>query len=109
VAPVLLSGGDYQRGLVVPGGDHGPHRVAEAGARVQIDQGRPPHTLREPLGHPERRRLLEAEHVAKVFGEVLKKRQLRRAGVAENRRHPQTTQEIEARPADRCHNTPSPP
>ena len=57
---------------------------------MQIDQSGPPLALGEPLGHPEHRRLLQAQHVAEILREVLEERQLRRAGVAEDRRHFQT-------------------
>jgi hypothetical protein len=52
VTPVLLPGGNHERGLVVPRRDHGPHRVAEAWARVQVDKGSPPLAPGETLRHP---------------------------------------------------------
>src|ERR687890_344380 len=103
MTPVLLPRGDHERGLVVRGRDHGPHRVAKSWTRVQVYEGRPANAMGETLGHSERRRLLQAEHVAEVIRKVLEERQLRRSGVAENRRHFQAAQEIEGRLADPCH------
>jgi hypothetical protein len=57
---------------------------------MHIDQGGPALLLGEPLGHPEHRRLLQAQHVAEILREVLEERQLRRTGVAEDSRHFQT-------------------
>ena len=59
--------------------------------------------LGEAVGHPDHDRLLQAEHVAEVGGEVGEHRQLGRARVAEHRRHPARAEQVEARFADSRH------
>src|SRR5919202_1489739 len=81
-----------------------PHRVSEARGCVQVDERRAAGPLGVPVRHPEGRGLLQTEYVLKVVREVPQKRQLRRARVAENGRHPQLAQKIESSFADRAHN-----
>ncbi len=83
-----------------------PIALPRPGPVCRLTRAAWPVPLGEPFCHPERGRLLQAEHVAEVVGEVLEERQLRRAGVAEDRRHPKPAKEIEGRLADRSHNTP---
>ena len=87
VAPVLLAGGDDERGPGVVGVDHHPHRVAEAGGRVEVDEGGATRGLGVAVSHREDRGFLKAEDVVEVVREVLQERQLGRARVAEDRGH----------------------
>ena len=99
----LLAGGDQQRRVVGLGVEDRPHRVADAGRGVQVGDRGPAGGLGEAVGHADHDRLLQAEHVAEVGGEVGEHRQLGRAGVAEHRRHPLGAEEVEARLADGRH------
>ena len=91
----LLPGGDQQRRVVRLGVEDRPHGVADARRGVQVDVRGAPRSLRVAVGHPDRHRLLQAEHVAEVLGEVGQHRQLGRAGVAEDRRHAVLAEEVE--------------
>ena len=62
---------------------------------MQVHERRLPRTLGKPVGHPQGARLLERQDVPEVLGEVLQERQLRRARVAEDARHPKVPQKIE--------------
>src|SRR5919202_5909625 len=104
VPPVLLPRRHDERRLVVPRRYDRPHRVAEARARVQVDERCPSGPLGVPVCHPEGRSLLQTEYVPEVVREVPQKRQLCRARVAEDGRHPQLAQKIESSLADRAHN-----
>ena len=99
----LLAGGDQQRRVVGLGVEDRPHRVADPGRGVEVDDGGLAGGLGETVGHPDHDRLLEAEHVAEVAREVGKHRQLGRARVAEHRRHPVGAEEVERRFANRGH------
>ena len=76
----LLAGGDQQRRVVGLGVEDRPHRVADPGRGVEVDDGGPAGGLGEAVGHPDHDRLLEAEHVAEV------RRESRRASAARSSR-----------------------
>ena len=99
----LLSRRDHQRRVVGLGVEDRPHRVADPGRGVQIDQRRASAGLRVAVGHPDHDRLLEPEDVVEVVGEVLEHRQLRRPRVPEHRRHPVGAEEVEGGFADAAH------
>ena len=67
--------------------------MADAGRRVQVDERRVPRRLRVAVGHADDDRFLQAEHVAEIVGKVSEQRQLGRAGIAEDRRHPEVAQQ----------------
>ena len=73
-----------------------PHRVADPRRGVEVGDRGAAGGLRVAVGHPDHDRLVQAEDVAEVGGEVGEHRQLGRAGVAEDRRHPLGTEEVEA-------------
>ena len=102
----LLAGRDEQRRLVGARVEDRADAVADAGRRVQVDVRDAPARLREPVRHAHRHRLLQAEHVAEVIGERTEHRQLGRARVAEDRRHPARAEQLERRFADRRHGVP---
>ena len=83
---VLLAGGDDERRLARLGGDQHAHGVAEAAHRVQVDEGGAARGERPAVGHADRGRLLQAEHVANVrrVDERVHERHLGRAGIAED-------------------------
>jgi hypothetical protein len=62
---------------------------------VQVDVGRSARGLGVSIGHPDGDGLLQAEQVPEVVGELGEHRQLGRAGVAEDRRHPMLPEELE--------------
>ncbi len=99
----LLAGGDHQRRVVGLGVEDRAHRVADAGRGVEVDQRRAAARLRVAVGHADDDRLLEAEDVGEVAGEVLEHRQLGRARVAEHGRHPVLAEELEGGVADAGH------
>ena len=99
----LLAGGDHQRRLVGLGVEDPADGVADARRRVQVDVGGTAGRLREAVGHPHDRQLLQPEDVGEVVGEVGQHRQLGRARVAEDRRHPVRTEQLERRFADCRH------
>ena len=99
----LLAGRDHQRRVVGLGVEDRPHRVADAGRRVQVDERRSAARLGVAVGHADDDRLLQPEHVAEVVGEVVQHRQLGRARVAEHRRHPVRAEQLERGFADRGH------
>ena len=99
----LLAGGDQQRRVVGLRVEDRPHRVADARRGVQVDERGAAAGLRVAVGHPDHDRLLQAEHVAEVAREVAQHRQLGRARVAEDRRHPLLAEEVESRLADGRH------
>jgi hypothetical protein len=70
---------------------------------LPVDVGDLPGGLRVAVRHPDHDRLLEAEDVAKVAREVGQHRQLRGAGVAEQRRHPLPAKKLERRIANGRH------
>jgi hypothetical protein len=81
--------------MVRLGVEDSAHRVADARSGVQVDERRPARGLGVAVGHPDDDRLLEAEHVREVLGEVGEHRQLGRTRVAEHRRHPAGAEEVE--------------
>ena len=85
--PRLLAGGDDQRRAVLEGREDVAHRMADAGGRMQVDEGRGARGLRVPVGHADHHRLLQAQHIGEVGWKVEEQRQLGRAGVAEHRGH----------------------
>ena len=99
----LLARGDHERGLVGLRGEDRAHRVADPGGGVEVDERGAAARLRVAVGHPDRRALMEAEHVAEVRGEVGEERQLGRAGVAEHRGHAASAQHLEGGFANRGH------
>ena len=80
-----------------------PIPLPTPGRRVEVDVGRPAGGLRVAVGHPDRHGLLQPEDVAEVVGELGEHRQLRRAGVAEDRRHPVLAEELERSFPDCAH------
>ena len=99
----LLTGGHEQRGPVGARVEDRPDAVADAGRRVQVDVRDVAAGLREPVGHAHRDGLLQAEHVAEVLRQRPEHRQLRGAGVAEDRRHPALAKQLEGRVANSRH------
>ena len=93
----LLAGGDHQRRLVRHRVEDPADRVADPGRGVQVHVGRAAGRLRVPVRHPDDHKLLEAEDVREIVGKVGQHRQLGRAGVAENRRHPVGAEQVECR------------
>jgi len=77
--------------------------VAHAGRGVQVDVRDFAARLGEAVGHPDGDGLLQPEHVAEVLGERAEHRQLGRAGVAEDRRHPVLAEQLERRVAHGRH------
>ena len=59
---------------------------------MQIDERGVVRRLCIPVRHGHDNRLLQAEHIAEVLGEITKQRQLGGAGIAEDRSHPESTQ-----------------
>ena len=70
---------------------------------MQVHERRLPRTLGKPVGHPQGARLLERQDVPEILGEVLQERQLRRARVAEDGRHPKVPQKVVRNLAHRRH------
>ena len=99
----LLARGDEQRRAVGARVEDRSDRVAEAGRGVEVHVRDPSARLRVPVGHADGDHLVQAEHVAKVVWEVREHRQLGRAGVAEDRRHPVRAEQVERRFAHRRH------
>jgi hypothetical protein len=83
--------------------EQGAHGVADARRGVQVDERRTPRRLRVTVGHPDHDRLVQAEHVPEVVGEVGEHRELGRTGIAEHRRHPALAQHLEHGIADGRH------
>src|SRR4029079_9339122 len=101
--PDLLAGRDQQRCVVGLGVEDRPHRVGDAARGVAVYVADAPRRLRVAVRHPDDDRLLEAEHVAEVLWKVTEHRQLGRAGVAEDRRHPPRPQKLEGGFPNRAH------
>ena len=99
----LLAGRDQQRRVVRLRVEDRPHRVAQAGRRVQVHVAHGPARLRVAVGHPDGDGLLQPEHVAEVVGEVGEHRQLGRARVAEHSRHPVGAKQLERGLPDGAH------
>ncbi len=86
--PGLLAGRHEQGRMVRLGVEDGAHPVSDPRCRMEVDVGRGPAGLCEPVRHADGHCLLKAEHIAEVVGQLGKHRQLGRARVAEDRRHP---------------------
>ena len=99
----LLAGRHQQRRLVGLRVEDRADAVADAGGRVKVDVRDVAAGLRVTVGHADRDRLLQAEHVAEVGRERAQHRQLGRSRVAEDRRHPALAEEVEGRVADGRH------
>mgnify|MGYP006195170721 CR=1 FL=1 len=80
----LLPGRDDHGRAVLVRREDIAHGVAHAGRRVQVHKGRVVRGLGVAVGHAHHHRLLQAEDVAEVRGEVEEQRQLGGAGVAED-------------------------
>ena len=100
VGPDLLARRHHERRVVRLGVEDRAHPVADPRGRVQVDVGRAARGLGVAVGHADRDRLLQAEDVAEVVRELGEHRQLGRAGVAEDRRHPVLPEELEGDLAD---------
>ena len=96
----LLARGDDERRAIPVGGKDVAHRVTHTRSGVQIDEGGVVRRLRIAIRHAHDDRFLQAEHVAEVLGEISKQRQLRGAGIAEDRGHPESAQQVEDGSAD---------
>ena len=103
LGPHLLTGGDQQRRFIRLGIEDRPHPVPDPRRGVQVDVGGVPGCLRVAVGHADGYRLLEAEDVAEVLGEVGEHRQLGRPRVAEDRRHAVLAEQLEGGVAHRGH------
>jgi hypothetical protein len=77
--PRLLPGRDDQRRAVLVRGEDVADRMAHAGGRVQVHEGRVARGLRVAVGHADDHRFLQPEHVAGVGREAEEQRQLGRA------------------------------
>lgn len=80
----LLPGRDHHRRAVLVRREDIAHGMAHARRRVQVHEGRVVRGLGIAVGHAHHHRLLQAQDVAKVLGEVEEQRQLGRARVAED-------------------------
>ena len=96
----LLPRGNNERRAIPVRGEDVAHRVTHAHGRMQIDEGGVVRRLRVAVRHAHDYRFLQAEHVAEVLGETSKQRQLRGAGVAEDRSHPDGAQQVQDGCAD---------
>jgi hypothetical protein len=105
----LLAGGDDERRLVRLGVEDPADGVADARCGVEVDVCRAARRLRVAVGHADDDQLLEAEDVGEVLREVAQHRQLSRARVAEDRRHPVGPEQVERRLTHSRHQPASPP
>ena len=96
----LLARGDDERRAVPVRGKDVAHCVTDAGGGMQIDEGGVVRRLRIAVRHAHDDRFLQAEHVAEVPGKISKQRQLRGAGIAEDRGHPKGAQQVQDGGAD---------
>ena len=71
--PGLLTGRDDERGIAPIRRHQAAHRVAGAGAGVQVHQRGFAGGLREPVGHGQHRRLLQPQDIGEIVGEVLQR------------------------------------
>ena len=102
--PAVISSGDLLAwALKIP-----PTALPTPGAVCRLTWVGRPRGLGEAVGHAHHHELLQAEHVGEVLREVRQHRQLGRARVAEDRRHPVGTEQIEGRFANGGHGA-SPP
>jgi hypothetical protein len=91
----LLAGDDHQRRAVAIGGEQVAERVADPDRGMQVDQGGVAGRLGEAVGHPDRDRFLQRQDIVEVVREIAEHRQLGRAGIAEDPRHPELAQQRE--------------
>ena len=86
VAAILLARGDHQRGAGAAGVQDHAQPVREPGGDVQVQKCGPAAGAGEPVGHRDRRRLVQAEAVLQVrgLGKRIHERKLGGAGVAED-------------------------
>ena len=111
LAAVLLPDDDHERRAAVAGVGDRVDRVAQPGGRVQVDERGLAAGERVAGRHPHDRALVEAEHEPDVGRQVGQERDLGRARVAEDRRHPVAAHDLERGIADgharpprrRCH------
>ena len=106
--PHLLAGGDHQRRLVGLRVEDPADRVADSRRGVQVHVRRAAGRLGIPVGDPDHDQFLKPEDVAEVVGQVGEHRQLGRARVAEDRRHPVGSQQLERGFPDGRHRRPGP-
>ena len=74
--------------------------MADADGGVQVDEGGVVRRRRVAVGHADRDRFLQAEHVVEVGREVEEERQLGRARVAEDAAHAEVAQQLQDGVAD---------
>ncbi len=96
----LLAGGDDQRRLVAMRGIDVAERVADACARMQIDESGIARGLRITVGHADDGGFLQAQHIIDVIGPVGEERQFGRAGIAEHFFDAEGAQQVEGRVLD---------
>jgi hypothetical protein len=106
VAAVLLADEDHDRRPVDPRGGDRPDRVPEPGRRVQERERRLAAPDRPARREPDHRALVQREHEAQVVREPREERDLRRAGVREQRRQAAPAEDVERRVANRPHGQP---
>ena len=99
----LLAGGHEQRRLVGTGAEDRADAIADAGRCVEVDVGDPTARLGEAVSHTHGHGLMQSQDVAEVRGQGAQHRQLGRAWVAEDRRHPVRAEELEGCVADGRH------
>src|SRR5579871_387154 len=75
-------------------------RIADARARMQIDETRVARRLRIAVGHADHGRLLQAEHIVDVVGPVREERQFGRARIAEDLLDAEGAEQVERRLLD---------
>ncbi len=92
---VLLARGDHQWALVGLRVEDRAHRVADTRRGVEVDERRTPARLRVAVCETHDGGLLQAEHIAKVGGELGEHRKLCGARVAEHRCHRARPQQLE--------------
>ena len=98
---VLLSDDDHQGRPGITGVGDRVDRVAEARRGVQVDEGGTTPSERVPTCHPHDGALVQPEDEADVAREIGEKRDLGRARVAEDRRHPEPPHDLERGVANR--------
>ena len=92
---VLLADDDHERGTAVACVGDRVDRVAETGGRMQIDERGLAPGERVAGRHPHHRPLVEPEDEPDVRRKIGQERDLGRAGIAEDRRHPVPAHDVE--------------
>ena len=108
--PGLLPGGDDEWGVAPIRRHQAAHRVAGAGAGVQVNQRGFAGGLREPVGHGQHRGFLQPKDIGEIVGEVLQECLLGGTRVTEHRRQAQLTKQVVGHFVDRfliCHELPT--